>query len=113
MEFVVGLFATRAFLITPIQVVGWLGWLALAAMLVLGIRFWWENPVEILRRRWWLMLLLVVASPVFATVFGIRLPGIGLPLPGVPIDSGSPALMFIAAVPWVLAAGLLGPLPAA
>ena len=33
-------------------------------------------------------------------------------MPGVPYDSGAPILMFFAALPWVLAAGLLGPFPA-
>ena len=35
-----------------------------------------------------------------------------LPLPGVPLDPTAPALMFLSAVPWVLAGGILGPIPA-
>jgi hypothetical protein len=64
-----------------------------------------------------LIALLVLAS--FTSLFiGVRFsaidaPGLfALPQQGVPSDPTTPAIMIFAAVPWVLAAGLLGPLAA-
>ncbi|HKJ28290.1 MAG TPA: hypothetical protein VJ965_11675, partial [Anaerolineales bacterium] len=59
------------------------------------------------------MIVLLVAVPVTTMFLGVRLPaGDALPLPGTPIAPVGPAMMFLAAVPWCLAAGLLGPVHA-
>jgi signal transduction histidine kinase/HAMP domain-containing protein len=112
MEFVTGLFSSSPYLLPITQLAGWIGWLFLAGAVVFATRTWWEDPSSMLRRRWWVLVLLVFIAPFTSTIFGLRLPGQTLPLPGVPFDSGAPILMFFSALPWVLAAGLLGPLPA-
>ncbi|MBU0511747.1 MAG: HAMP domain-containing protein, partial [Chloroflexi bacterium] len=57
---------------------------------------------------------LVLATPVTSMLLGLRLPAWNaLPLPGVTLEPGGLALMIFSALPWVLAAGLLGPIPAA
>lgn len=83
----------------------------MAACLVWGVRHWWED-LHIVRERWWIALLLLVLTPVFTSFFGIRLPGEIQPMPEMPLEFLPPALMFLAAVTWVMAAGILGPLPA-
>lgn len=111
MEFVIGLFTKSPYLLPIIHLAGWLGWVLLAGAILFGIRLWWEEPSVILKRRWWLALLLVFILP-FTATFGLRIPGQTLPLPGVPATAGEPLLLFFAALPWVLAGGFLGPLPA-
>jgi signal transduction histidine kinase/HAMP domain-containing protein len=61
-----------------------------------------------------LLAILAIATPLCSLVFGLRLPpGSALPPPELAVDPTGPALMFFAALPWVLAAGMLGPAPAA
>ena len=114
MDIIPALFGQQPYLIFPTVIWGWLGWaLMFIGLVLLGWR-WWENPVEISRKRWWLILLLIMVTPIAATVLGVRIPADVRPLPGgIPLDSGAPALMFFAALPYVLGAGLLAPLPAA
>lgn len=64
--------------------------------------------------RRWLLLSLLVAQIVLSFSFGVELPGMGgLPFPELPIDAPDPVLLLFAALPWYLAAGILGPLYAA
>jgi PAS domain S-box-containing protein len=113
MEFVFSLIESATpGLIWPSYLVGWLG---LAAMLILvgWMARRWHEPVQALRERWWLGLALLALAPLLATFFGLRLPGEVRPFPNTPIELDPPALMFFSALPWVIAGGLLGPLPAA
>ncbi len=112
MTIITGIFSSKAFFLPITSLIGWLAWFAFAGLIAVWARSWWENPWSLLRRRWWVFLLLLLAAPFTSTVFGLRLPGQTLPLPGVTLDAGGPVLMFLAALPWVLAAGLLGPFPA-
>lgn len=98
-------------IIFPNHPVGWLGWFVMAACLLWGVRHWWEG-LDGLRERWWLALLLLALTPFFTLFLGIRLPGEIQPMPEMPLEILPPAMMFLAAVPWVLAAGFIGPLPA-
>ena len=112
MQFILGLFSQQPYFIMPTSLWGWLGWASMILVVILALWTWYENPVEVVRRRWWLLLALVLAVPLASTSIGIRLPVDVRPLPGVPVESGAPAIMVFAAIPWVLAAGLLGPAPA-
>ncbi|MBI3158759.1 MAG: HAMP domain-containing protein [Chloroflexi bacterium] len=98
----------------PVGVSGWLAWFALAVFtLLLARRFRtyaprWENRLT------FLLIVLLLVTPPAALAVGVRLPDAGmLPPPGKPITPVGPAAMLLAAMPWLLAAGLLGPLPAA
>jgi signal transduction histidine kinase/HAMP domain-containing protein len=98
----------------PVGAAGWLAWLALAALLLaLARRFRAYAP------RWdgrltFLFLLFAFVTPPAALAAGVRLPDAGiLPPPGIPVAPVGPAAMLLAAGPWLLAAGLLGPLSAA
>ncbi|MDD5466400.1 MAG: ATP-binding protein [Anaerolineales bacterium] len=60
-----------------------------------------------------LFVILLFITPLTSMFFGIRLPlASGLPPPGLPIGSSSPAVMVFANLPWVIAGGILGPLAA-
>lgn len=98
-------------LIWPMHLFGWIGWFVMAAIFVWFI--WFMREKIDLRQRWWVAITLLIATPFLVAFPGIRLPVEMQPLPGAPIDVAPPALMFMAAVPWVLAGGLLGPIPAA
>lgn len=111
MEFIPGFLHAQPLIILPNHFVGWLGWFIFAGGIVLGLRTVWENPSGILRRRWWLWLILLGMVPVTALFMALRLPGQSMPLPGIP-QSVQPTMMLFSAFPWVMAAGLLGPLPA-
>lgn len=97
--------------ILPNHPLGWLGWFVLAALLVWGTRHWRENRQGTMKR-WWLLVILLAITPLCASLFGIRLPGEALPLPDTPMEAFPPVLMVLGALPWVLAGGLIGPLPA-
>ena len=102
-------------LIFPNRLLGWIGLFAMVALLAFLLRRTWEG-MSTLRERLGSALVLLVGLVVAALIapgfFGVRLPGEVLPVPGMPMENTTPALMFFAAVPMVLAGGLLGPLPA-
>lgn len=112
MQSVLSLFqVSQTGMIFPNHPVGWIGWVVIFVCLLFGIRKWWER-LDIVRERWWIALALLALTPLFTAFLGIRLPGEIRPMPDMPIEFLPPALMFLAALPWVLAGGLLGPLPA-
>lgn len=77
-----------------------------------GVWHWRGDLADHLRSRLWWFVLLVLLTPPLTGFLGVRLPGETLPVPVIPVEVNAPAMMFFAALPWVLAAGLLGPLPA-
>jgi PAS domain S-box-containing protein len=113
MQNILSLISNTAYIDLPTGTGAWIGWVTLAVLLVVGIRHWWEPGLDRYKRRWPLLVFLVAVVPITTLFIGIRLPGDGsVTLPNLPRDFSSPALMFFQAVPWVLAAGLFGPLPA-
>jgi signal transduction histidine kinase len=94
---------------------GWIGWaglIILAGVLVLLLVHWrkFNNPMG--RTQWMIFILLALITPPVNLFLGFRLPGGTALLPiGQTLDPGGPAVMVLAAVPWVLAGGILGPLP--
>lgn len=112
MQNIVTLISTTAYIDPPHGFSGWLGWIILLTLLGLGLRRLWEPGLEKIKRRAWLLALLALAVPITTLTLGIRLPGNeSITLPNLPVESSTPALMFFLAVPWVMAAGLFGPLP--
>lgn len=65
-------------------------------------------------RNWLIFILLAISVPITSLFFGVRLPAEGaLSPPGIPVEPFGPALIVFAAIPWILAGGLLGPRMAA
>jgi len=93
---------------------GWLWW-AILAFLVSWQVYNWKNYQSVWDGRSWGMVFgLAVLAIIFNNFIGLRFPaGAALSPPGIPIVPRGPALMALAALPWVLAGGLLGPVAAA
>lgn len=112
MQIVPSLFGSQPYLTWPNHPVGWIGWVVLILALGWGCWHWRDDVIETVRQRWWIFLVLLVMTPLMGMMVGIRLPGETLPLPVLPVEVNAPVLMFFAAIPWVLAGGLLGTVPA-
>ncbi len=97
----------------PDDWIAWSGWLVLAALVAWGVYHFWERGRKWTRRDWILLVALAGATVLFSLLFGIRLPATELmPLPGRPEEPRGPVLMFLIAVPWMLAGCTLGTGPA-
>jgi two-component system phosphate regulon sensor histidine kinase PhoR len=98
----------------PQELIGWVGWLILFCIVVL-LQF----RLKRLNKRWsrlhggiyiGLLIFTILANLFFVIHFPA---GETLPLQGQSVESGEIAIAVVAALPWVLAAGLLGVFPAA
>jgi PAS domain S-box-containing protein len=91
-------------LVVPSGFFAWIGWFILLSLIIFLNRKWYSfnQPLSTWRKR--ILVLLSISVPVLTLVF-----------PSLKISSGpfTPALPLFAAVPWFLAAGLLGPASAA
>jgi PAS domain S-box-containing protein len=96
------------------RLIAGLSWLLFLGCLVLLIRHWWGYNVPVTPKNRMVLALLVLAVPFTSLLFGLQLPVQGsLSLPWLPVEPAGPAMMFFAAIPWMLAGGLFGPLSAA
>lgn len=98
----------------PQSLAGWTAFLLFVTAQAVLLKRWWG-----MHRKKWGGLQWVIFAGLFlliplTSLFGVvRLPtGGALPPPGKPIDSIGPAWVVLSAVPWTLAAGMLGPGPA-
>jgi PAS domain S-box-containing protein len=108
------LFMDRAYLSAPGGIEGWLVLLSWAVLLVFALRAWRSYNISPLRRQVLPYLALALAVLLTSLFVGFRLPTMGaLPLPNVPVEPRGPVFMVLAGIPWFLAAGFYGPLPAA
>jgi two-component system phosphate regulon sensor histidine kinase PhoR len=101
-------------MIVPQGLLGWVGWLAfLGLILYLGWR--WRAYNKPWKRAQLLVFIgLLILIPLTNIFPVLRLPeGGALSLPGRPAEIRGPTLALFSALPWLLAAGLLGPTPAA
>ena len=103
---------TSKYIDLPFGVAGWLGWLLLLAIFAFALWKNWEALQVRRLPRVAVFLVLALATPFAAWGLGIIL-GDGATLPYMPVEPNPPALMFFAALPWVLAAGGLGTISAA
>ncbi len=107
------LFRSSLYIELPQGLAGWLGWLALfAIVLILLIRWKGIQKIQQSQQFWLILGCLAILVPLTSFFILLRLPaGDALPPPGKPVEPTGPALVVFSALPWVLAAGLLGPLP--
>jgi PAS domain S-box-containing protein len=113
MSIIVALFNEQPFLIFPTDGLGWIGLIAwvggISYLSYLGRRYQksWTTSNKIL------FAVLFLLVPVTSLFIGVRLPIWNtFPLPEVTLEPTGLAVMVFSAVPWVFAAGLLGPIPA-
>ncbi len=114
MEIILWLFDTYPAPLWPVSPYSWLG-LAVIIGGTLWLAWTWRDFQVPWTGRTWGILAGLIIFEVLATLFiGVRLPvGAALPLPDVPQEPRGPALMLLAALPWMLAGGVLGPFAAA
>ncbi len=95
----------------PYHFLGWLGWFGLAAAIYFGIR---KKLMMVRSKKFWTIFgILILLGILFQWFLGVKLPWQNtLPLPNTTRDLASPAIMFFSALPWILAAGMLGYWPA-
>lgn len=93
---------------------GWLWWFTLAGLVGWTLFTWKTSQVVWDARTWGLVVALALFALLANNFIGLRLPtGSALPPPGIPQAPRGPVLMFLSALPWLLAGGLLGPVAAA
>ncbi len=108
------LFKNTSYIEQPNGLIGWLGWLIFLGGVIFLLWRWLPYNKKMGRTQWIIFAVLAALLPLTNLFLGLRLPiGTALPPPGLPVDPLGPVVVFFAALPWLLAAGLLGPAPAA
>ncbi len=91
---------------------GWVGWFLLLGLAV-GAAVYWRGMQKHGRPRTGLLILFLALVPLTNLFLGIRLfSNAALPPTGIPAGPHNPAWMIFSALPWMLAAGFLGPVDA-
>ncbi|RJP47466.1 MAG: HAMP domain-containing protein [Anaerolineaceae bacterium] len=113
MDFIGTLLGGTFYMPAP-SALGWLVWLLLFGLTVYALYRWRGLQPSIKGRAWGYLFVLLLFTPIASLFLGVRLPSeSALPPPGVPAEPLPPALMLFSALPWMLAAGPLGPIGAA
>ncbi|HSG26820.1 MAG TPA: ATP-binding protein [Anaerolineales bacterium] len=110
MNFVDSLLDPIGYFDMPRGAMGWIVWVAFFGFnLWLGFR-WLKYQHKQNRVRQAILVSFLILTPLAALFIGLRIPpGDALPMPGKTALPSGAALMFFSAIPWILAAGLLGP----
>jgi hypothetical protein len=97
----------------PVSASAWIAW-SLALIIVLTL-LWVSRRVNkpLQQKNIFIFLTLLILAPLTSLFLGFRLPPGSLPPPETVLDPKGPVVMIFSAIPWLLAGGLLGPLPAA
>lgn len=113
MKIILSLMNAERYLHMPTSVSAWVGW-SLAAILLLSL-LWATRRVNkpLNRKNISLFVALLIMAPLTSLFIGVRLPPGPLPPPEKILDPKGPVVMIFSAIPWMLAGGLLGPLPTA
>ncbi len=106
--------AERPYIDPPSEWIGWLGLFCFLGVLIWAV--WrWQEPADSKPsgRKWLIIAVLAMLVPVVTLFFGLPLNiENAMPIPGLPLEVVPPIIVFFSAVPWVLAGGLVGLLPA-
>ncbi|MBI3161376.1 MAG: cache domain-containing protein, partial [Chloroflexi bacterium] len=112
MDFLFTLFASIAFPAPP-TLAGWIVWLSLLGLLAYVLFRLRETQTRWTRRDWGLFILFLILTFI-GSLFILRpFSASARPLPSLPANAPGSALMVFSAIPWLLGAGLLGPMGAA
>ena len=97
----------------PFHPAGWIGWFLFLGLIVAGLLRWRDKNQQ--KESWQMVMLviLILLTPFTSLFLGLKFPEETLlPFPGLPVEQQPPVLMIFSAIPWVLAGGFLGPVPA-
>lgn len=109
MQFIPILFPSPKFISEPGDLVGWLGWILLLAFILWLTNRWKDRAFERIPGRSRLFVFLLLFIPLTSLFFGVQFHGDSISSAG-PFQAG--IFLAMAAVPWFLAEGLIGILPA-
>jgi PAS domain S-box-containing protein len=113
MEFIGTLLGGTFYMPAP-SALGWLVWFLFLGLTGFVLYRWRGLQPPIKGRAWGIFFVLLLFIPLTNLFLGARLPSeSALPPPGVPAEPLPPAMMIFSALPWMLAAGPLGPFGAA
>jgi PAS domain S-box-containing protein len=118
MNSILSLLSETPFVSLPPDVIGWVGLITLLSLIVVLQWKWRRMNQRFGAVQWGIFVFLFLLAPFASLFIGLGLPAhqtpglTGLSPQGTPLDPVYPVIMFFSSVPWVLAAGLLGPLPA-
>jgi PAS domain S-box-containing protein len=103
-------FRNPAYVELPNGLIGWLGWFAFLGLEIYLLWRWRHFRPPWSRQLWVVLAVCLIFVPITALIVpGIRLPvSEALPPPLMPIEPVGPTMMVFSALPWFLAAGLLG-----
>lgn len=114
MNFILTLLRFPGFFERPYGLFGWGVWAAVLFVLILLLANWRKHHPAWGERSGLIVAVLLFFLPLTTLFLGVELPsGDALPMPESPVIPSGSRLMFFLAIPWVMAAGLLGPIPAA
>ncbi len=110
MRFLFSLLSSLPFPALP-NLWGWVAWFLLLGLLIYSLYQWKRFQPAWKASSWGLFVLFLILVPFTSLFIGLRLSSPNLlPLPGLPADPPGSAMMLFSAIPWTLAAALLGPL---
>ena len=113
MEPILSLLSLNPAPLLPTSLLSWLGWLVFLGLLA-WLAWSWRSYQAARDSRTWLIFVSLLVLCLFNLFIGVRLPsGTSMPQPGIPQETQGPTLMFLSALPWFLAGGILGPVAAA
>jgi PAS domain S-box-containing protein len=113
MDFIGSLLGGTFYMPAP-SLVGMLVWFLFLGLVIYALYRWRAVQPPIKGRAWGIFFGALFFVPVASLFFGFRLPsGSALPIPGLPAEPLPPAMMIFSALPWMFAAGPLGPMGAA
>jgi len=110
MEIITTLLSPDVYIEPLRNALGWVFWMGLFVLLLVALRRWRSFNKPMNNQRWGILIVLSLLVPLTSLFIGFRLPaGVISPPPGVPVDPQGPAVMVFSMIPWMLAAGMLGP----
>jgi signal transduction histidine kinase/HAMP domain-containing protein len=113
MQFIASLLNNLAYR-NSIPPAGWLVWFGLAGLLGGALYTWRAYQLKPTARDWGLIIGFAFLTLLTTLFLGLEFSSASaLPVPGLPEKAPGSTLMLFSAIPWTLAGGLLGPLPAA
>ena len=113
MKLLLSLMTSYPYIDLPFHPAGWIGWFAFLGLIIAGLFRWWDKNSQKSSWQMVMLVILILVTPFASLFFGIKFPEETLlPFPGLPVEQQPPVFMFFSTIPWVLAGGFLGPLPA-